>query len=128
MDQIRHRILGTSLIKIDDFIKNVKDCAGTCFSITITDYTKQEDRLCSYSFINKYFHLTWNDILKKAGLQQQKIFRIKTQGRKPINKSKYEKVQCLKCLNFFESWDKKYNRICKKCKNIARQRGENYGG
>ena len=122
MNQIKHRVIGTSVLKLTDIFENVKGCAGTCFSITLDEYNKHENRLCSYSYINKWFYLTWNTILNKSGLKQQIIFRKITQGRKPINKSKYQNTICLRCDQEFLSWDKRNNRICPRCKKIEKQK------
>ena len=108
--------IGTSLVFLTDFIQNVKLVSGTRYSITHSSYDISDKKICSYSYINKHYQLTCNEVLKKAELviNRNLSFPIR-QGRKKCNK-RYYKIECLSCSNIFDSIDPKLNRICNKCK------------
>lgn len=111
------RLHGTSVVKLKDFFVNLKDLAGTCFSITRHEYDKNPYKVCSYSHIYSNFGLSWNDCIKEIGLEINKKFSFPIkQGRKPIDRSNYKKTECLRCGKLFDSWNIKYNRICDNCK------------
>ena len=108
--------IGTSLISLKNFIDNVKLIAGTRYSITHNSYDINNKKICSYSYINKHYKLTWNDILTKTGLNINRVLSFPIQqGRKKCDK-RYYIVECLSCSDIFNSIDPKYNRICNKCK------------
>lgn len=110
------RLSGTSVVKIEKFIENLRGLAGTN-SITRLDYDNNPEKLCSFSHINKRFNLNWNSVLEMAEIKPNRILPIPiTQGRKPKDRSKYKIVECLRCLEMFESPDPKLIRICPSCK------------
>lgn len=114
-------LYGTMVAKLDYFIENLKLLAGTGF-ITRAEYDENKQKYCSYSHINNNFNLTWNAILEKSGiLIKRKLPLPSTQGRKAKDKSKAKVVECLRCLELFESFDPCVNRICNKCHNLEDQ-------
>ncbi len=111
------RLLGTSVVKFEKFIDNLKEFAGTN-SITRIDYDNNPNKLCSFSHVNKKFNLSWNELLEIARIKPTRILPAPiTQGRKVKDKSKYKIVECLRCLEMFESPDPKLIRFCPSCKN-----------
>lgn len=113
------RLQGTSVIKFEKFIDNLKELAGTN-SITRLNYDNNPNKLCSFSHINKKFNLSWNSILEVAKIKPIRILPIpSTQGRKPKDRSKYKTVECLRCSDMFESPDPKNIRICFACKKLV---------
>ena len=116
---------GTSVVKLTVFLDNLIHIAGTRY-ITRTEYDANPNKICSYSHINRNFKYRWNEILEQAGIPiKRKLHFPYTQGRKEKDKSKAKVVECLRCLELFESIDPKINRICDKCKNLEDQE-ENY--
>ncbi len=111
------KLRGTSVVKFDYFIDNIQELAGTCNSITRSEYDSNIGKICSYAHINKNFNMTWNYCLKMAGLRINKNFENVHSGRKIKNKTNYKTVSCLKCDDLFESFNPKLNRICPSCKN-----------
>ena len=111
------RLNGTSVVKFEDFVENLKYLAGTCF-ITRSEYDANLNKICSFSHINKNFNISWNTILENAGIpvKHRVSFPIK-QGRKVKDKTLLKDVECLRCEKIFKSIDPKINRICEKCKN-----------
>ncbi len=107
---------GTSIIKLEIFIKNIKDIAGTCF-LTREEYDSNNNKICSFAHVTKNFNFTWNELLEQAGIpiKRKYSFPIK-QGRKPKDISKKKTVECLRCSKEFESYDPALNRVCSKCK------------
>lgn len=114
-------LTGTSVIKLEVFISNLKDIAGTCF-LTRIEYDNNSQKVCSYAHVYKNFGLTWNSLLEQAGIPitRKYAFPIK-QGRKPKDTSKSREIYCLRCLKLFISIDPKVNRICLKCKKLEDQ-------
>jgi len=110
------RLNGTSVVKFEDFVENLKYLAGTCF-ITRSEYDASPNKICSFSHINKNFNLTWNALLEQAGvpIKHEVSFPIK-QGRKVKDKALLKDVECLRCGREFKSIDPKINRICDRCK------------
>ena len=115
------KLQGTQVIKFSELVKNLKDMAGTCF-LTRLDYDFNPNKTCSYSHIYKNLGLTWNNLLEQAGIPiKRKLPLPSTQGRKEKNKSKAKVVECLRCLELFESIDPCINRICNKCHGLEDQ-------
>lgn len=113
------KLNGTSVAKFSSFLENLKEIAGTCFFITRSEYDQNPNKICSFSHINKTFGYTWNTVLKMGDLQPKRILpQPSTQGRKPINKSKFKEVSCLRCDSMFVSPDPNNFRICNKCKSM----------
>lgn len=109
-------LIGTSVIKLDIFIKSIKDIAGTRF-LTREEYDNSNKRLCSFAHVTKNFGLTWNGILEQAGIPiKRKYLSPIKQGRKFKDSSKKKTVECLRCSKLFESFDPTINRVCQKCK------------
>lgn len=110
------KLSGTSLIRLSDFIDNLKLVAGTK-SITSQEYSNNVGRkVCSYSYINKHYGLSWNSCLLRAGLPINRELSLPIkQGRKLKDKTCYD-IECLCCSNMFKSFNIKLNRICNKCK------------
>lgn len=114
---------GTSLISLKDILKNLKKMAGTC-TITRSSFDANESKICSYSYINKTYKLSWNECLNKADLHINRTLPIPIkQGRKPKIKNIY-RIECLSCSIEFDSIDPKTNRVCRKCKHNLDFRGD----
>lgn len=114
------KLTGTSVAKLSDFIDNLKKIAGNC-SLTRTEYDYSPEKICSYSHINKLFHLTWNSCLQLADIPVGRSLPMPIkQGRKMGVKPEGKEVECLYCLNFFISYNK-FNRICRNCKSIINE-------
>ena len=112
------KLQGTSVVKLLNFLENIKDIAGTCF-ITRTEYDQNPKKICSFSHVNKIFGYTWNTVLEMSDLQPNRILPNPiTQGRKPKNTEKYREVSCLRCDLMFISPDPSNFRICSNCKNM----------
>ncbi len=112
------KLSGTSVIKLEKFIINLKELAGTT-NLTRLNYDFNTDKVCSYAHVRKMFKLTWNDCLGLAGIKINRKLKIPIkQGRKPKIKN-YKTIECLYCLKEFVSKDPKYNRICNNCKPIV---------
>jgi len=111
------RLQGTQVVAFIDFIENLKNIAGTCF-LTRNRFDYNQNKVCSYSHVNKVFGISWNECLKQAGIPVKHVvsFPIK-QGRKVKDKTLLKDVECLRCEKIFKSIDPKINRICEKCKN-----------
>ncbi len=110
------KLQGTALIKLEIFIKNVKDIAGTCF-LTREEYDSNDNKICSFAHVTKNFNYRWNEILEQANIpiKRNYPFPIK-QGRKPKDVSKNKTVECLRCSTVFISYDPAMNRVCSKCR------------
>lgn len=81
-------------------------------------------KICSYSYINKIYKVTWNECLSKAELNINRTLSLPIkQGRKLKVKNTYQ-VECLSCENIFDSFDPKFNRICNNCKHGIEYTGE----
>ena len=114
------KLLGTSVVKLSDFIDNLKELAGTRL-LTRTDYDYNSNKICSYSHVNRMFNLTWNSCLQLADLPVNRLLPMPIkQGRKTIVKPEGKDTECLYCLNIFVSYNK-FNRICKNCKDIVNE-------
>lgn len=115
------KLSGTSVVKLSLFLDNLANIAGTRF-ITRSEYDDNIDKICSFSHVNRLFNMTWNDCLTLAGIPvKRKLPFPSTQGRKPKDTSMVKTVECLRCLEEFESLDPRVNRICKKCKDLCDQ-------
>lgn len=113
------KLSGTCVVKLSDFFENLKEIAGTRYSITRVTFDENPDKSCSFSHINKNFKVTWNICLEKAGLAPKRILpQPPTQGRKSKDKTKYREVSCLRCDSLFVSPDPSNFRICSTCKNM----------
>lgn len=109
------KFAGTALISLKDIINNIKNIAGTC-TITRSEFDNNNNKICSYSYINKIYELSWNKCLNIAHINTNRVLPLPMkQGRKSLVKEKYI-VECLSCDNKFNSIDPKLNRICDNCK------------
>lgn len=114
------KLSGTSVVAISEFLENLKTIAGTKF-LTRLEYDKNPNKICSFSYVTKLFHYTWNECLEKAQLKiNRKLPNPSTQGRKLKDSSKYKEVSCLRCDKMFVSSDPCNFRICDNCKNMLK--------
>lgn len=112
------KLQGTSVVKLLNFLENIKDIAGTCF-ITRNEYDQNPDKICSFSHLNKTFGYTWNTIIEMSGLHPKRVIQKPfLQGRKLKDRSKEKEVSCLRCDSMFVSPDQSNFRICNNCKNM----------
>jgi len=110
------KLQGTSVIKFLTLIQNLQSFAGTCF-LTRSEYDNNPKKPCSYSHVNKVFDISWNELLKKAGIPiKHRLSSPIKQGRKVKDKALLKDVECLRCGREFKSIDPRINRICDRCK------------